>query len=282
MRHMLVGLALGVVSLGFRGQPQAISDVSRSVTASVANSNGLPVRDLTAADFAITVNGAEVAVERAETDTRPLSLIAIADGLWTDETIQARAAMTNVATALMRYEPSSMFGIMAAEGAEAPSMMRVSDLAWKRTVDRFIQSGRSAPLLESITMASHTLEHHAGRRVVLVITHRWTPTAISPQAVRDALKRADAELWVLDYAQSTKDPKLAEEEVLRRVVGMTGGRRRSILNNRLDQGATTLMRQILTTYRLTFSTTTDGVVRVGVRRPGVSVAAKTWASDSGN
>jgi hypothetical protein len=127
-------------------------------------------------------------------------------------------------------------------------------------------------------MAARALESQRGRRLIFLLSHRRIGSALSPKDVLDALKRADAELWVVDYAGQRADPKSAEEAVLRSVVPMSGGRRTSILNDRLDVAAATSFMQALSPYRVFYDAAAAGELRVGVGRAHVTVSARTWRS----
>ena len=280
MRRVM--LYLTICSLVATARPSLMAgatDAARSVVVSVVNRKGSPVPGLIAEDFAVTVDGKAAVVDRADPAAGPLAVVVIADGLWADETLKARAAMANVAEALARHDAASTIGVMAAESAAAPQMAAVSTNAWRAIVDGFVESGKSAPTLESIVAAAHALESQPGRRLVFMISHRRIGSALAPTAVLDALEQADAELWVVDYARQQAGPELAEETVLRNVVPMTGGRRASILNDRLDTAARTLINQALSAYRVTYSSeASTGALRVGVRRLDLTVSARTWIS----
>ena len=240
---------------------------------------------LTADDFVVKLDGQETAIISAVPANEPLALVIVVDGIASDRGIQVRSMLKSLVSTLRTKRPDSRIGFMLSEGSAAPIITDVDSEVTDRTIARFFESGRAAPLLESIQAATQVLEHEAtSRRAILAIAGSVDvgPT-VAPQRVSPALRRSKTTLWGVQIASSSSRGFTAGESVLANVTRFSGGRGDLIYDIAALPGATqNLVNAMLSQYLLTFAVPPGKIgdgLRVGVRRQDVVVSAPAWWRD---
>jgi len=195
----------------------------------ITDASGMPVAGLSAADFVVRVDGAEVPISAVAAATEPLSLVFVTSGVPQEGALETRRAMEAVLDLIGARSPESRIGLMLEQGGPAPTMHNVRDVdgALKRSISHFVGSHDTAPLLESLITAARTLNTEpTSRRVILALSdgNKSQADVAAPSVVFNALREAGASLWSLDFGWSSPTTR-SESRVLAEGTRMSGGRR---------------------------------------------------------
>ena len=254
----------------------------------ITDTSGTPVPGLSAADFVVQLNGAEVPVTAAAAATEPLSLVFLTSGVPQAGALETRRTMEAILDLIVAHNPESRVGLMLEQGGPAPVMHNVRDAdgALKRSISHFVGSHDTAPLLESIITAARTLRTEpTSRRVILALSEgdKSQADVAAPNTVFTALREAGASLWSLDYGWGSTTTT-SEQRVLTDGARMSGGRRDALRPASMPGRINRLVEAILSQYSVSFTVppglSLHAQLRVGVRRDKGTVLAPVWMTSS--
>jgi VWFA-related protein len=259
---------------------------SRSVLVTVLEKDGVPIRDLTAADFSIAEDGVSRTVVNASLATEPLSVIVLVDTtkspMGTPEpTRDVRLAMqTFVKTVFAGGQPTQM-ALM--DYAGAGTMLRgftdkVADV--EKAAGRMVPSQRSnSVLLETLIDAAREVGKRPGPRRAIVILDRGSQetSQVQGQKIVDEVSRSGASVWAVSLLQTSGVSVPARDYALESLTTATGGVRltgvtASALEGMMKKVADALVSQYVVTYT---GEGTPGSVTPSARR-GATVLRAPW------
>ncbi|MFI5179575.1 MAG: hypothetical protein ACHQO8_13475 [Vicinamibacterales bacterium] len=188
----LVVSAAWPAAVSAQGSPQ-------QVYAIVVDSDGLPVRGLSAEDFSLRDGSVRQAVIGAEPATNPLWIAVIVRGFDAQDRAVLRGAIEAMATAL-RSQSGSHIGVMHPRAAGGPEFVDVTsglaESAWNDVL-----AGQTSPVTAGIAEACAVL-HSAptDRRAVVTLIRRHVDDAVVPMTglLTDALFQSSAALWTVE------------------------------------------------------------------------------------
>jgi len=249
------------------------------MSASVSDSRGRPVKDLTAADFTVKVGASELKAVSAVLDTRPVSIVLIMDGVESTEVLDARAALTEVLKQFRSMAEGVRVGMILGDaGATVPEMQDANAAAAEhnRRVSVFFQAPQTAPPIDTLRAATEALmKEENRRRVILVLSlNRRTASQQYLGDVANALggadillgsvetgRGSDQSLWLIHDAVGGRHERVGDVASL----ALAGGR---------------LARALLSSYQVTFESAEPLTVRPRIEvktRKGLTVIAPAWA-----
>jgi VWFA-related protein len=191
-----VALAIGVDS---RAQAPAMPG-SATVYVSALDKKGVPVADLTAADFRVKSNGKTREIVHAAVATTPMEIAVLVDdvGVGSDTIKQSVAAFTTalqdkaqVHVTTSQRTSTSMVGFSKDE-EDSPDMVR----------PLYTTVGEAPHLFEGFLEASQTfIANHAARPVIIVVTPATADAGnVRIDDVIDSLAHSHAQLYVVNLA----------------------------------------------------------------------------------
>ncbi len=297
MQHLIVAavVALSVVgSAQAQDQPRtprASDKRTRDIYVSVVDKDGKAVTGLTAADFRVREDNVVREVLSAGVATEPVTISLLIDD--SEASADAIQDMREALTAFVERLDGKAEMAVATIGERPTSQLdfTTSTVALKRTVGRIFQrSGAGAYLLDGVLDASKGLEKRAPKRpAIVVITTEAGPefSNRSYQQVLEALARSGAALHVLAIGQpssSQTDEMRNRNMVLGEGPDKSGGRHDQVLvplglKDRMLQLADELTGQYVVQYGRPEQLIPPERVQVTVNRPGVTVRARSRATD---
>jgi len=271
--------------------PRASDKRTRDIYVSVVDNNGKPVTGLAAADFLVREDNVAREVLTAGPATEPLTISLLIDD--SESSADAIQHMREALTAFVERLDGKAEIAVATVGERPTSQLdyTTSTVALKRSVGRIFQrSGSGAYLLDALIEVSKGLEKRAPKRpTIVVVTIESGPefSNRSFQQVLEALTRSGAALHVLALGQpaSSQTDEMRNRNI---VIGdgpdKTGGRRDQVLSpmglkDRMLQVADELTNQYVVQYGRPEQLIPPEKVQVTVSRPGVTVRARTSATD---
>jgi hypothetical protein len=247
-----VGLTLTTVT---GGAPVA---QLRTLYVSVTDAAGLPLKDLSAADFEVKEGGEPRAITEVKLTTKPIRMaILIADG-GSGAFLQALAAL------LQKLQGTTEMSLISV--IDQPERM----VDYTNDVEKLVEGVQrlnarpirqmSGHLMEGIDENIKTLPK-AGFRPVLVVMRTATSAAspIGADVVREAIRRTGTRLYVLGPPGSSGRTEGGLEVVLNEGAKESGGRYEEIGADTLLQAAAQIADELNAQYELSY-TVPDGVV----------------------
>ena len=248
------------------------------LTMSAADSRGRAVTGLAASDVVITIGDVERAATGLDVDSRPLSVVVIADGVEPTEALSVRVALAGVLRRLRAGGADVRVGLMLGEeGARAPLLEGAQAAApdHDRRVSRFFSTPETAPPGDTIMGAAQSLAREEGRRkaVLVMSVNRRGGSTQSFAAVVSAMRRADIALVAVETGDGP-------DQSLWMIHSALGGRFERIGDAAaFDSVAARLAGTLLSAYQVTFSAgeSVNRPLKVQVKGHGrVTVIAPAW------
>lgn len=292
---VLVGVSLTLSSIVIaapQAQPQA-NPAPRTVYVTVTDRNGVPVGNLTAADFAVKEGGKTARVLQAALATEPLQIALIVDD---NGTGLFRAALARFVQRMDGHAAMSLSSVVGQTmkivdyTTSAPAVMQ-----GVATLNARPGTPDGGQLLEGIADAAIELDRREARRPVIIALTVGGEEHSTANAdhVLDQLRKSGAILHVFSVIRSAlrstvaaqRPSALLQENLnLQKVLGdgprQSGGRHLEIAPaagrlEDLQQLASELLQQYRVSYALPPGTKASDRLAVSVTRKGMSVRAPT-------
>ena len=293
-QHLILASILALMAVAdpqdAQRTPRATDKRTRDVYVSVVDGRGKPVTGLTAADFTVKEDGTTREVLSAGPATELLTI-----SLLVDDSQAASEAVPFMRDALPSFVKrlAGKAEIAVATIGERPTSQidfTTSTEALNKVVGRIFQrTGAGAYLLEGIVEASRGLQKRQPARptIVAVSSEGAEFSNQAYQQVLDALFASGAALHIVALGQPSSS--MADEMRNRNIViaegtARTGGRRDQVLalsglTDRLNQVADELTSQYVVQYGRPDQLIPSDKVQISVTRPGLTVRARTRATD---
>lgn len=270
---------MGVALCDVGGLAQA--DTTALVYVAVSDARGTAVVDLQAADFVVTLAGREVRVLTAALAAEPPAVVFLPNGFSREDAQLVRAALRGAVATLHQQHPHARVSFMLDEGTGLSPFFDLSTDAVKigQRIGRFDQSGEAAPLIESVSVAARALGAVENRRrIVWVLTPAPVRSTTNPLTATDALRENGVELWAIGVGLRNDPRPSVETGLLQEATRKTGGRFNDYRGLDIVRATTEMSALLSRSYSVTFESlsTKPASLRVGVRRAGVTVSARTW------
>jgi VWFA-related protein len=301
-RYRILLLPAVVVLALAAGVAAGTQGVNKSVFVAVVDPSGKPVKDLTAADFAVQEDNILREVADAKAATQPLFIQILADTTKQAGAVgmMSKQETSSGASELIRDIRSSLTGFVRHIGANAPdaqvALMEFGQAAimvtnfTNKTADLekgitrlFPKQDAASVLLEALMDANKELEKKSSPRraiVVLNVEPGDEQSRESGNAILDAFRKSGASLWAVSLQRGElRNPM--RDVVLNQLTKFTGGRRefivgQSAIENWLKTFGDAMMSQYEVTYKRPDAKPATQVL-VGIKRQGLRVHANMFA-----
>ena len=284
----VVGVLALAVGVGARTQ-----SVEKSIFVSVVDSSGKPVKDLTAAEFAIREDNMNREIVGVKPASQPLFIQILADtskqagsvGMMskTEAAAGGSELIRDIRTSLLGFvkhvsaaAPTTQIALMEFGQASIPIVNFTSNAAdLEKGINRlFPKPDANSVLLEAMMEANKQLEKRPSPRraiVVLNIEPGDEQSREQPNAILEGFRKSGATLWAVSLQRGElRNP--ARDVVLGKLTQVTGGRRefivgQSAIENWLKTFGDALTSQYELTYRRPDNKPATQVL-TGITRPG--------------
>ena len=286
LRSYTLGVAVVVVIAGAAAAQEA-GPTTRTVYVSAVDGEGVPVTDLTAADFRVREDGKDREVVRAELATEPMHVAIVVDD-------NGRGFFQNgIIQLLTGLEGRAEFAVIAVNGS--PTWVVDYTTEFGALQDAISEVGRRAgrqgdgQVLEALMDVGQRLqERRVARPVVVVFTIGGGSTSIRASSVRDRLKASGVLLHVVGtglardvaapYTERVDDADLQMSIMFDDGVKDTGGIVQVFTTAEGIEAAAVkivdeLLNQYVISYTLPPGVEPDERLDVSVMRRGVSLRA---------
>ncbi|MEZ5317922.1 MAG: hypothetical protein R2752_11025 [Vicinamibacterales bacterium] len=261
-------------------------EADRSILLTVLDRQGAAIRDLTAADFAVTEGGEARTVIRAALSTEPLYVVIVVDTTQPPgqvrQVLDVRDALSSFVATLRNANPDGGVALIVSAGS---ALATTGFTAAPDELDRML--GQLAPavqvessVIEAIRNAGRMLGGAPGlrRAIVSVDLDSVDPTGVTAEEAATAVERSGAAVWAVSIRVSGRaSPR--RESLLNYLTPRTGGQRETLilsrpLEDRLRRMARTLTSQYVVTYRRPADAANAAIVP-SVRR-GARILMSPW------
>jgi hypothetical protein len=286
VRAWAAGLSLVIVCTAPPFLRAQGNDTAR-IYAVVTDKGGKPIKGLTAADFAVTEDGAGKRVLTAEPAAGPLSIALLVDRFGQDATfniLAVRGALDTLVKTLHAHADTEM-SLTTIDPAAVPQIPFTMSAAAIGDYIKHLPPGvDQSVLLEGIMTASRSMSAAKYPRraiVALVAGYKVEASAVEGPALADALRQSRSSLWVLEGRSSfgAGSPSPARDAMLTLAVPASGGAKASVgvgtaLGTQAKRLAELLMSQYEVTYAAPSTSATELAVSVNVKN--AKVMAPVW------
>jgi VWFA-related protein len=272
----------------------ALAPVTRTVYVAVFDSKGVPVTDLTAADFSVKEGGKDYEITKAEAATGPLQVVVIADDNGVGVFRPAVAAFIQALSGKAQFEIMTVIDRVQRSTTDFTSDTEALKAAIAALAQRPGARDGSV-LLDAVSEAARDLNKRKAERPVIVALSIAGTERSSTRAgqVLTELKTSRALLHVISLGnalvQANSSGQASEDTVnlndgLDNGTKQSGGRRNQISAiTDIQSGLQKILDQVTHQYALSY-TLPDGVklnerFAVTVKRPGAIVMAPAKIPD---
>jgi hypothetical protein len=258
------------------------------VYVAVADRRGRPVKNLSAADFAIEIDDRPQEILSVAPATEPLSIVLLTDrlGLQTYTHVDVHGALSSFVGGIRTAVPQSRFALTTFDG---PVVRLASFGAPPAELDRLLGRlttlAEGAALLDALTDACTLIgTAPTRRRVILLVFAAYRPdiSTATPELVGAMLQASGASLWTIEARVSGENAfgQVNRELVVDRGTGITGGRRDIVASAvGVERMAREMASLIASQYQVTYGPgngSASSQRKVMVQRPDVRVYAPAW------
>jgi VWFA-related protein len=272
--------------------PAGARPADARIYVTVIDNKNQPVTGLTAADFAVQVDGIKQEIVRVEPATDPPSVMLMTDRLGLSSTytvFDIGQVLEGYVKAIRQRNGDSKFALTTFDGTtvqlvkfQAPP----NDL--NRAVGRLGTIAEDAMLLDALVDVSRVMmAAPTERRAILIVASAYRPerSNAANNVVVDLVRQSKASVWAVEVraTDAANYGNAPREQVLDVTSQWSGGLRdtvasRSGLGSIMKRMADLLLAQYAVTYASTGTVTARSMLQVGVNRPGVKVLAPRWLS----
>jgi hypothetical protein len=279
----LAALAAAVSTIGAGlGAHQGAAE--RRVLVTVADQAYRPVKDLTAAAFAVREDGRDGEIVSVAPATEPPTIFVMVDTSAGFQAVarDARDALVSFVQQVHAASPDAAIAIMSHGGPPMMVSAFSKDTAsLSRSIRRVIPGRGESFLLESLIEAGRQLERRPGTRraiVCLTLDNAIEGPPPAPESILRAVRQAATPVWIVALAGGG-DPM--RDSVLNALVPLSGGGRLSVVNGmafevRLRELADLLASQYVVAYRRAAGPAPERL-QIGVVGSDLRVFAPAWA-----
>lgn len=266
--------------------PSAAAAETRTITFSVVDDKGQPVRTLAPEDVAVQENGVARALERLELDRRPLAIAVLLDSSLTMEPHYRLYMVDAVLQFLLRLPEGTRYALWTT--GDRPS--KVYDwgdnrAAAAKALRRVVPQGGNT-LLDAMVEAARDLKHREdARAAVVVVTGMGIGFAgYDRRQVVDEVQKQPITVLGVEVDEDRTPPALGASDhvtgmdydyVLATLAKSSGGARETVLSAMgIERALKEIAAQLTSQYRLTYASAgaaRDARVEVTVALPGVKV-----------
>ena len=265
--------------------PTAAEGAPRTITISVVDDKGNPVRTLAGSDVSVQENGVARPLTKLEIDTRPIVLAVIVDNSEPMATAFRLHVMDAVTQFLLRLPEGTMYSVWTtgdrprkiydygdARAAAARALRRAQPQGGNRVLDAIVEASRDLKRREDkraaivvVTGTGPGFSNYDRRQVVDVVEDEPTEvlSVVFDEGSRIAMREDDEEVGGADY-----DYTLSE------LARISGGVRETVLSSMgVESALKKLAAHLSGQYRATFLSAgaRDPKLEVSVALPGVKV-----------
>jgi hypothetical protein len=282
-------LLFAAAALGPEPPGRAAPAAQEHVYVTVTDGKNQPVAGLTAADFAVQIDGADQEVLAAEPAKEPMSVVLLTDRLGLGSTYTAfdlRQILGDYVASIRTSRPESKFSLMTFDGTVLQLTKFTSAPAdLDRSLGRLAGVVEDAVLLDALAEACRALRSApTPRRFIFTILAAYRPDQSNERndVVGELLRLSKASLWAIEVrqAQGGNFANPAREQVLDAGSQLTGGLRETVNSRSGLAAAAKRMGDLVTAqYAVTYAPgggTARSTFNVGVRRAGVRIYAPRW------
>lgn len=260
-----------------------------TIYVTVIDGKGKPVAGLTAADFAVTLDGAPQEILAAAPATDPVSTVLLTDRLGITSMYtpyDIHQALGNFVKGVRGGAPDSRFALTTFDGTVIQITKFTSAPAeLDRALGKLSSNAADAVLLDAVADACRTMnDAPTERRVIFVVLADYRPDQSNVQntVVGELLRLSKAALWGIEVRspQGGNYANAAREEVLDRGSQFSGGMVDVVSSPSALASAAKRMAQLVTSqYAITYGPgggSAGSQIAVGVSRQGLRVLAPMW------
>jgi hypothetical protein len=285
-------LALTGTALAIAAAPQG----ERTIYVSAVGQNGMPVMDLSAADFVVSEDNVAREVTKIDKATEPLYYAVLVDTSQgsggTDQSNTTnlvqymREALTGFVKVVLTAAPDSKIMLMEFGGAAQVRQDFTSDLALLEPMIPKMLPKASEPVLnDAIAEAAKLLTKVPSRRRVVVSVNREpTPEAsrLEGKPLAEEVKKTGVSVWAISVRYGTRQDT-NRDNILKGLAANTGGIRVTLGSPlQLADYLRSVAANTIVQYAVTF-TRPDGppakMTTVKINRAGVTPLTLQWSGD---
>ena len=291
-RKLAVGAGVALLGVSVLA---AVPQTDRVIYVSAVGGNGMPVTDLTAADFAVTEDHVAREVASIGKATEPVYYALLVDTSLGSDSGNAnnllpflREALANFVKVVLTAAPDSKILVMSFGSAATVRQDFTSDVAVLEPLVSKIVNVSGEPLVgEALTEASKILAKVPSKRRAIVLVNR-EPTGeggrVEGRLVAEDVRKSGASLWALSVRYGTRQDA-QRDELLKKLAPNTGGIRVTLgsptqLNDYLRSvAANTIVQYAVTIKRPADAPAQNSKSMTGVKinRPGVTPLTLLWS-----
>jgi VWFA-related protein len=291
-RWLVSGLVLASALAASRPAPVGARPAEARIYVTVVDGKNQPVSGLTAADFAVQLDGVNQEIIRVQPATDPLSVMLMTDRLGLSSTytvFDIGQVLEGYIKAVRQRVPESKFALTTFDGTTVQLVKFTAppnDL--NRAVGRLGTIAEDGMLLDGLVDVSKVMmSAPTERRVIFVVLAAYRPerSNAANNVVIELIRQSKASVWVVEVraTDATNYANAPREQVLDVTSQWSGGFRDTVssragLGNISKRMADLVLSQYAISYAPSSAGSSRSILQVGVNRPGVKVFSPRWLS----
>jgi hypothetical protein len=270
----------------------ARANASEKVYATVVDGQRHPVTGLSADDFSVELDGQAQEVVSAVPAADAMSLVILTDRLGPTSTYTAfdvRQALTEFVTTIRKTSPDSKIALTTFDGTTMEvTKFTAAPAQLDRALARLGTTATDAVLLDALNDVCKMFVRQAptDRRLIFTLLAAYRPdqSSLRNEVAVEILRLSKASLWTVEVREASRGnfSNNVREVVLDTGGQMSGGFRDIVASRSGVHSSTKHVAELmLAQYAITYAPgggSAGSRLRIGVRRPGLSVLAPRWTS----